>query len=66
MAKKKTISLPTAVEEYLDKNSMFNIFGLVNLKVVRASTGCKLKDRELKRLVKARFSKEVAEEIEFI
>lgn len=66
MAKKKITSLPKAVEEYLDKNFMFNKFGLVNLNVARVSTGCKLKDRELKRLIKARFGKEFTGEIEFI
>lgn len=59
--------LPKDVEQYLNKNSTFNIFGLVNIKVLKASTGSKMNDETLKKLIKKRFSHEmVNDEISFI
>lgn len=59
--------LPKVVEQYLNKSSTFNIFGLVNIKVLKASTGSKMNDETLKKLIKKRFSHEmVNDEISFI
>ncbi len=56
MAKNK---LPKNVEEHLNKNTMFNMFALVNISSLRASTGCKIEDEKLKKLIRERFDSEM-------
>ena len=64
---KKTKKLPENVIQFLDKNSAFNIFGLVNISSLKASTGCTIDDAKLKKLIIANFSEQMAQgEIEFI
>lgn len=63
MAAKK---LPKEVEQHLNSNTLFNRFGIVNIKSVKAQTECKIPDEELKELIKTRFAKEMVNEyIEF-
>lgn len=63
MAKK----LPKKVEQHVDKSPLFNMFGLINLNVVRISTKTRLSSKELKSRIVARFSSEcVGNRIEFI
>ncbi len=65
MAKSK--KLPKEIEEYLDKSLLFNKFGLVNLAVVKANTNTTLSDEELKKLIQARFGKEMSNgKVEFL
>lgn len=65
--KKTATELPKEVFEYLNNNLMFNKFGIVNIRVVIASTNCEIKERKLKSLITARFKKEmVTGKIEFI
>jgi len=59
--------LPTAIEQELKRNTLFNMMGLVNLSALRARTGTKLKDEDLKRRIQARFEREmVTGEVEFM
>jgi hypothetical protein len=63
----KTKKLPKAIEQDLKKNTMFNMFGLVNLSALRARTGTKLKDEDLKQRIQTRFGHEmVTGEVEFM
>ena len=63
MAKK----LPKSIEQDLKKNTMFNMFGLVNISALRARTGTRLKDDDLKQRIQARFGHEMATgEVEFL
>ena len=59
--------LPKNIEQDLNRNSAFNVFGLVNISSLRARTGTRLKTDDLINRIKERFSKEmVNEQIEFI
>ena len=56
----KTKTLPKSVEQDLKKNATFNMFGLVNIAALRARTGTRLNDEELKRRIQARFGHEMS------
>jgi len=59
--------LPKSIEQDLKKNTMFNMFGLVNLSALRARTGTRLKDETLKERIQARFGHDMATgEVEFM
>lgn len=63
----KTKKLPKTIEQDLNKNSMFNMLGLVSISALRARTGTKLKDEDLKQRIQARFGHEMATgEVEFM
>ena len=63
----KTKKLPNKIEQDLNRNTMFNTFGLVNISALRARTGTKLKDEDLKQRIQARFGHEMATgEVEFM
>ncbi len=65
MGKRK--QLPENVEKDLKRNTMFNMFGLVNLSALRARTGTRLKDEDLKERIQARFGHEMATgEVQFM
>jgi len=59
-------TLPKNIETDLDGNFMFNKFGLVNISALRSRTRTTLKTKELKRLIKERFAKDITGKIEFI
>lgn len=59
-------TLPQNVEEFLKKNSTFNIFGIVSINGLKASTKCKIKDSRLKKLISSRFKDEIKGEIEYL
>lgn len=60
-------TLPKDIETYIDNNFTFTRFGIVNLKVIRATTKTELTDTELIKLIDARFSKEIVNgKIEYI
>lgn len=62
----KTI-LPKDIEAHLDSNILFNKFGVVNIRAVKASFKCELPDKTLQKLINNRFAKEfVGDKIEFI
>ncbi len=64
---KKQNILPKSVEQHLNKNTMFNMFGAVNLAALRASTGTRLSNETLKERIQARFGHEMAtDEVQFI
>ena len=59
--------LPKKVEEYIEKNSAFNMFGLLNLSSLRAVTGTRLSSVVLKERIRAQYAHQmVNEEIQFI
>jgi hypothetical protein len=59
--------LPKDIETHLDNNILFNKFGIVNIRAVKASFKCEIPDKTLKKLINNRFAKEmVGEKIEFI
>lgn len=63
----KTKKLPKTIEQDLNRNAMFNIFGFVNISTLRARTGTKLKDEDLKQRIQACFGHEmVTGEVEFM
>jgi len=63
----KAKKLPKKIEQHLSRNTAFNMFGLVNLSSLRASTGTRLKDEDLKERIQARFGHEmVTGEVEFM
>ncbi len=63
----KQKKLPKSIEQDLKRNTTFNMFGLVNLSALRARTGTRLKDEELKQRIQARFGHEmVTGEVEFM
>jgi hypothetical protein len=63
----KTKKLPEAIERDLKKNTLFNMFGAVNLAALRSRTGTRLSDEDLKKRIQARFGHEMATgEVEFI
>lgn len=63
----KQKKLPKSVEQHLNKNTMFNMFGAVNLAALKANTGTRLKDEDLKQRIQARFAYEMqTESVEFI
>lgn len=63
----KTKKLPKNIEQDLNRNTMFNMFGLVNISALRARTGTKLKDEDLKQRIQTRFGHEMATgEVEFM
>ena len=65
MEKKK--KLPKNIEQDLNRNTTFNMFGLVNLSALRARTGTRLKDEDLKERIQNRFGSEmVTGEVEFM
>jgi hypothetical protein len=63
----KNKKLPKSVEQHLKKNTMFNMFGAVNLAALRASTGTRLRSEDLKQRIQARFGHEMSNDrVEFI
>jgi len=65
--KAKTKKLPKHIAEDLNRNTLFNMMGLVNISALRARTGTKLKDDDLKERIQAKFGHEMATgEVEFI
>ena len=63
----KVKKLPKEVEAVINRSTTFNMFGIVNLSALRAQTGTKLKDEDLKERIQARFGREmVTGEVEFI
>lgn len=56
----KSRKLPEAIEADLKRNTMFNMFGLVNISALRARTNTRLKDEDLKERIQARFGHEMA------
>jgi hypothetical protein len=57
---KETKKLPKRIEQDLNRNTTFNMFGLVNLSALRARTGTRLKDEDLKERIQNRFGHEMA------
>lgn len=63
----KQKKLPKRIEQDLKRNATFNMFGLVNISALRARTGTRLKDDDLKQRIQARFGHEmVTGEVEFL
>lgn len=63
----KTKKLPKNIERDLKKNTLFNMFGAVNLAALRSRTGTRLSDEDLKKRIQARFGHEMATgTVEFI
>jgi hypothetical protein len=63
----KTNKLPKKIVEDLKRNTTFNMFGLVNISALRARTGTKLKEEDLKERIQNRFGHEMVNgEVEFI
>ncbi len=63
----KAKKLPKNIEKDLQQNTMFNMFGVVNLAALRARTGTRLKDKDLKERIQNRFGHEMAtSEVEFM
>jgi len=59
--------LPKHIAEDLNRNTLFNMMGLVNISALRARTGTKLKDDDLKERIQAKFGHEMATgEVEFM
>ena len=59
--------LPKHIAEDLNRNTLFNMMGLVNISALRARTGTKLKDDDLKERIQAKFGREMATgEVEFM
>ena len=52
--------LPKQVEQDLKRNTMFNMFGLVNISALRARTRTRLNDEDLKQRIQNRFGHEMA------
>mgnify|MGYP000914484094 FL=1 len=64
---KTTKKLPKKIVEDLNRNTTFNMFGLVNISALRARTGTKLKTEDLKERIQNRFASEMATgEVEFM
>jgi len=64
---KTTKKLPKKIVEDLNRNTTFNMFGLVNISALRARTGTKLKTEDLKERIQNRFASEmVTGEVEFM
>lgn len=58
--------LPQNVIDHLNKNLMFNKFGLINISSLKASTDCKISDEKLKEMIQEKFGKEmVTGKVEF-
>lgn len=57
--------LPSKIDEFLDRNLLFNKFGIVNMGSVMASTGIQMDKQELKQLIIDRFGNEFQDGIEF-
>ena len=59
--------LPESVTEYLIRNWMFNVFGIVNLSALRSVAKCDMDAATLKILINKRFADEMTDgKIEFI
>jgi len=59
--------LPKKIVDDLNRNATFNMFGLVNIKALKARTGSKIGDETLKNMIQERFSDEmVTGEVEFM
>ena len=59
--------LPKKIEQELNRNTLFNMMGLVNISALRARTGTRLKDDDLKERIQAKFGHEMATgEVEFV
>jgi hypothetical protein len=64
---KNKAKLPKNIIDDLVRNSTFNMFGLVNISRLKASTDCKIPDKELKEMIQERFGHEMATgNVEFI
>lgn len=65
MAKKK--QLPQNIIDDLNRNLMFNKFGLVNISRVKSTNNCDIPDEELKEMIQEKFGHEMATgKVEFI
>ena len=65
MSKKN--KLPQNVIDHLNKNLMFNKFGLVNIASLKAQTDCEIPNDELEQLIQNKFGHEMHNgEVEFI
>lgn len=63
----KIRKLPKSVEQDLNRNTLFNMVGLVNIAALRSRTKTRLKDEDLKERIQARFGHEMATgEVEFL
>lgn len=51
--------LPEHVENYIKRNTAFNMFGLINLSALKSITGTNLSNSELKKRIIKRFSDEM-------
>lgn len=59
-------ALPKDIEDRLNRNQMFNQFGLVNIKSIRSESECDISDELLKVLIRTRFDKEMMSCVEFM
>ena len=60
-------TLSKKIEAYLENNFAFNKFGIVNISVLRASTGTEVSTEELKEQINKKYSKEMVDgKIEYI
>lgn len=57
MSKKN--KLPQNVIDHLNKNLMFNKFGLINIASLKAQTDCEIPDDKLKKLIQNKFGEEM-------
>jgi hypothetical protein len=59
--------LPEEIIKYLNQNSTFNMFGIINLRILRVNVETDLTNEELKELIQVHFGKEMIDgEIEFV
>jgi hypothetical protein len=56
---KKEKVLPVEIEEYINKNPLFKMMGIVNLDTLRLSVKTDLSNEELKSLITKRFANEI-------
>ena len=65
--KKTEKQLPQNIIDDLNRNLMFNKFGLVNISRLKASTDCDIPDEELKEMIQEKFGDEmITGKVEFI
>ncbi len=57
--------LPKKVQEYINKNSAFNMVGLLNLSLLRSVTNTRLSKKELVKRINKEFGKDFTGKIEF-
>lgn len=63
----KAKKLPKKIVDDLNRNTMFNMFGMVNISALRSRTGTKLRDNDLKQRIRSHFRNDmVTGEVEFM